>query len=133
MRALATDASWPGRVNCCSNERSAGPAAATPATARTIQSTTTSGLWSSTQRVSLVISFPLRCKSATWAVCSYGVRLSSPGEAELPTKRKPLSRERVLQTAVALADERGLDGLTMRKLAAELGVEAMSLYHHVAN
>lgn len=48
-------------------------------------------------------------------------------------KRKPLSRERVLQTAVALADEHGLGGLTMRKLAAELGVEAMSLYHHVAN
>jgi AcrR family transcriptional regulator len=44
-----------------------------------------------------------------------------------------LSRERVLETAVALADERGLAGLSMRKLATELGVEAMSLYHHVAN
>ncbi|WP_255355826.1 TetR family transcriptional regulator, partial [Frankia sp. CpI1-P] len=32
-----------------------------------------------------------------------------------------------------LADERGLAGLTMRRLAAELGVEAMSLYNHVAN
>jgi AcrR family transcriptional regulator len=48
-------------------------------------------------------------------------------------KRTPLSRERVLQTAVTLADERGLEGLSMRKLATELGVEAMSLYHHVAN
>jgi AcrR family transcriptional regulator len=39
----------------------------------------------------------------------------------------------VLQTAVALADERGLAELTMRKLAKELGVEAMSLYNHVAS
>jgi AcrR family transcriptional regulator len=48
-------------------------------------------------------------------------------------RRTPLSRERVLRTAVALADERGLEELTMRKLAKELGVEAMSLYNHVAN
>ena len=47
-------------------------------------------------------------------------------------QRTPLSRERVLRTAIALADERGLGGLTMRKLAKELGVEAMSLYNHVA-
>jgi AcrR family transcriptional regulator len=47
--------------------------------------------------------------------------------------RTPLSRERVLQAAVALADERGVEELTMRKLAKELGVEAMSLYNHVAN
>jgi AcrR family transcriptional regulator len=44
-----------------------------------------------------------------------------------------LSRERVLRGAVAIADERGLAALTMRSLAASLGVEAMSLYHHVAN
>jgi AcrR family transcriptional regulator len=48
-------------------------------------------------------------------------------------KRTPLSRERVLRTAVALADERGTEELTMRKLAKELGVEAMSLYNHVAH
>ncbi len=47
--------------------------------------------------------------------------------------RPPLSRERVLQAAMALADERGAGDLTMRKLAKELGVEAMSLYNHVAN
>ena len=47
-------------------------------------------------------------------------------------QRTPLSRERVLRTAVALADERGTEELTMRKLAKELGVEAMSLYNHVA-
>ena len=48
-------------------------------------------------------------------------------------RRTPLSRERVLRAAVALADERGTEELTMRKLAKELGVEAMSLYNHVAN
>jgi AcrR family transcriptional regulator len=47
--------------------------------------------------------------------------------------RAPLSRERVLRAAIALADERGAGELTMRKLAKELGVEAMSLYNHVAN
>ena len=46
--------------------------------------------------------------------------------------RAPLSRERVLRTAVELADEGGIDSLTMRKLAQALGVEAMSLYHYVA-
>lgn len=44
-----------------------------------------------------------------------------------------LTRERVLEAAVALADREGLPALTMRRLAAELGVEAMSLYHHVPN
>jgi AcrR family transcriptional regulator len=47
--------------------------------------------------------------------------------------RTPLTRERVLHAAMALADEGGLESLTMRKLARELGVEAMSLYNHVAN
>lgn len=47
--------------------------------------------------------------------------------------RIPLSRGRVLRAAVALADRDGLDALTMRRLAQELDVEAMSLYHHVAN
>jgi AcrR family transcriptional regulator len=47
--------------------------------------------------------------------------------------RIPLSRERVLRAAIALADEGGIEALSMRKLAQELGVEAMSLYNHVAN
>jgi len=47
--------------------------------------------------------------------------------------RAPLSRQRALTTAVALADKEGIGSLTMRRLARELGVEAMSLYHHVAN
>ncbi|WP_410606539.1 TetR/AcrR family transcriptional regulator C-terminal domain-containing protein [Amycolatopsis sp. lyj-109] len=46
--------------------------------------------------------------------------------------RIPLSRERVLQAAVALADEHGLRAVTMRRLAEDLGAEAMSLYYHVA-
>lgn len=47
--------------------------------------------------------------------------------------RKPVSRERALEVARALADAGGLETLTMRRLAEELGVEAMSLYHHVPN
>jgi AcrR family transcriptional regulator len=47
--------------------------------------------------------------------------------------RAPLSRERVLRAAIALADAGGIESLTMRKLGQELGVEAMSLYNHVAN
>jgi AcrR family transcriptional regulator len=47
--------------------------------------------------------------------------------------RIPLSRDRVLRAAVGIADEGGLESLTMRKLAQELGVEAMSLYNHVDN
>jgi AcrR family transcriptional regulator len=47
--------------------------------------------------------------------------------------REPLSRERVLETAVALADRHGLDWLSMRKLAEELGVAAMTLYYYVPN
>src|SRR5215216_4220189 len=48
------------------------------------------------------------------------------------TTRIPLSRQRVLGAAVALADRGGVGSVSMRKLAQELGVEAMSLYHHVA-
>jgi len=48
-------------------------------------------------------------------------------------KRTPLTRARVLLTAVALADEIGLDALTMRRLAERLDVEVMSLYYHLPN
>ena len=48
-------------------------------------------------------------------------------------KRTPLSRERIPQTAVVMADAQGIDSLTMRGLANEPQVEAMSLYNHVAN
>jgi len=46
-------------------------------------------------------------------------------------RRTPLNRERVLQAAIDLADRDGLDALSMRRLGAELGVEAMALYRHV--
>ena len=47
--------------------------------------------------------------------------------------RLPLSRERILAAALDLADENGIESLTMRKLGETLGFEAMSLYNHVAN
>ena len=47
--------------------------------------------------------------------------------------RPPLTTDRVLRAAVDLADRDGLSALTMRRLGSELGVEAMSLYKHVAN
>jgi AcrR family transcriptional regulator len=47
--------------------------------------------------------------------------------------RLPLTRNRILRTAIALADEAGIESLSMRRLGQALGVEAMSLYHHVAN
>ena len=47
--------------------------------------------------------------------------------------RTPLSKERVLNTALALADDDGIASMSMRKLGQALGVEAMSLYKHVAN
>jgi AcrR family transcriptional regulator len=50
---------------------------------------------------------------------------------EAGTGREPLSRQRVLAAAVALADTEGLAALTMRRLAADLGVESMSLYYHL--
>ena len=50
-----------------------------------------------------------------------------------PQPRLPLTRERVLRAAVGLAEEHGITTLSMRKLGQRLGVEAMSLYNHVAN
>jgi AcrR family transcriptional regulator len=50
-----------------------------------------------------------------------------------PKPRQALSTDRVLRAAVNLADEGGIESLSMRKLGQALGVEAMSLYNHVAN
>ncbi len=47
--------------------------------------------------------------------------------------RAPLTRDRVLRAAIGIADKDGIDAVTMRRLGHELGVEAMSLYHHVAS
>jgi AcrR family transcriptional regulator len=48
-------------------------------------------------------------------------------------ERTPLSRERVLRSAITIADSGGIGSLTIRSLAQELGVKPMSVYHHVAN
>lgn len=48
-------------------------------------------------------------------------------------ERAPLSRERVLHAAVAIADEGGIGSLTIRSLAQSLGVKPMSVYYHVSN
>jgi AcrR family transcriptional regulator len=47
--------------------------------------------------------------------------------------KRPLTKERILKAAIRIADKEGLTGLSMRRLAAALGVEAMSLYHHLAS
>jgi Tetracyclin repressor-like, C-terminal domain/Bacterial regulatory proteins, tetR family len=52
--------------------------------------------------------------------------------SERPSRRR-LSRDQVLRTAIDRADQGGLDALTMRSLAQELGVAPMALYNHVAN
>src|SRR5437764_10428384 len=49
------------------------------------------------------------------------------------SRRRPLTRERVVAKAIALADQDGIDALSMRKLGQALGVEAMSLYNHLTN
>ena len=48
-------------------------------------------------------------------------------------RRAPLTRERVLRAALALADKGGIEALSMRNVGKRLGVEAMSLYNHVAS
>lgn len=57
----------------------------------------------------------------------------SGGGADRHAARLPLNRDRVLAAAVEIADERGVGAVTMREVASRLGVEAMSLYNHVAN
>jgi len=52
---------------------------------------------------------------------------------EREKKRPPLTREKILETGISLADSRGPSDLSMRKLANALGVEAMSLYNHIEN
>jgi AcrR family transcriptional regulator len=48
-----------------------------------------------------------------------------------PAQRKPITRDRILDAAIAVADRDGLAAVTMRRLGQELGVEAMSLYKHI--
>ena len=55
------------------------------------------------------------------------------GKSRPKRARQALSQDRILQTAMRLADKTGVEALSMRKLARALGVEAMSLYKHVAD
>src|SRR5258708_6497761 len=77
-----------------------------------------------------------------WLLCVYTVnvmdslglhrKLVKMSEAAAPyAARAPLTRERVIEAAVELADRGGIESLSMRKLGQELGVEGMALYRHV--
>ena len=57
--------------------------------------------------------------------------MSGAVDLENEDRRIPLTRARVLQAAVALADRDGIDSVSMRRLGQELGIEAMSLYTHI--
>jgi AcrR family transcriptional regulator len=65
----------------------------------------------------------------------YGVPKGSESHTDGPRVKRaaPLTRAEILGAALAIVDAEGLDALTMRRLAADLGVEAMSLYYHVAS
>jgi AcrR family transcriptional regulator len=52
-------------------------------------------------------------------------------KANAASTREPLTRDRVIEAAMKVMDEEGLDAVSMRRVAREVGVEAMSLYHHV--
>jgi AcrR family transcriptional regulator len=52
---------------------------------------------------------------------------------KITRNRAPLTKERIVSVALKLADEGGIEALSMRKLGQELGVEAMALYHHFAS
>jgi AcrR family transcriptional regulator len=56
---------------------------------------------------------------------------TNPSRIDRRSVRTPLSRDAVLDAAIRLADEQGIEALTMRRLAESLGVEAMTLYYYV--
>ncbi len=65
-----------------------------------------------------------------WEVV-FGVRGSSEMNAQRAVKRRPLSPELVLDTAIELADSQGLDSVTLTQVAKELGTSQPALYRHV--
>src|SRR5205085_2270993 len=94
--------------------------------------------------VSLSNKISLRCKNARGFNVGAAVKKNMrgrnpPAPARVAARRRggaavrrngKLSRELVAQTAMALVDRDGLEGLSFRKLGAGLGCEAMSIYHH---
>ncbi len=72
----------------------------------------------------------------------YNVSLSTPNKVlrartghdvktNATRNREPLTRDRVIEAALRVMDDEGLEAVSMRRVAREVGVEAMSLYHHV--
>ncbi|MDW3177411.1 MAG: TetR/AcrR family transcriptional regulator [Acidimicrobiia bacterium] len=59
--------------------------------------------------------------------------MTPPKTAEATSSRAPLTRDRVLEGAIALADDVGMDAFTIRKLATAIDVKPMTIYHHVPN
>ncbi|MET7616204.1 TetR/AcrR family transcriptional regulator C-terminal domain-containing protein [Streptomyces sp. NPDC005408] len=57
--------------------------------------------------------------------------LGDAREPREPLSREPLSRDRIVEAALKIIDDEGVDALSMRRIAATLGVQAMSLYNHV--
>src|SRR5918994_3229853 len=74
----------------------------------------------------------IRRKDKAYAVSCQGF-LADGGSLMVTERRRPLDRRTILEAAVRFVDSEGLEALSMRKLGAELGVEAMSLYNHVPN
>lgn len=70
------------------------------------------------------------CSTPAW--CGSGGDVETPSNEATPGRRVTLSRDRVLRQAIAYADANGIDSLSMRRLAQELGVVPMALYKHVA-
>src|SRR5262249_32597314 len=68
----------------------------------------------------------------TDASLDIGEAQHAPGASASPARR-PLTRERILHVGLRLIDEQGLEAFSMRRLAQELGVDPMSLYHHFRN
>jgi AcrR family transcriptional regulator len=62
---------------------------------------------------------------------SRSIGLQTETTAKTGTRRRTLTRQRVLEAAVKLADRHGIEAVSMRRLGQELGIEAMSLYTHV--
>src|SRR5207248_11564780 len=83
--------------------------------------------WSSLTVYTVHLSAKCRCTAYT---CQEEIRMAQQIKAR---RRVQLSRDRVLRAAVALADNVGIEALSMRKLGEELGVVPMALYKHVAN
>ena len=76
----------------------------------------------------------LDCRGPGGGSCSEGPTGEAGPMGRRPAEvanRAPVNLERTLQVALAVADDEGIEAVTMRRLARELGVEAASLYHHV--